>query len=89
MIERDAEITYFDNEYKVITINRNRYARNKDFHKAIWSLMKSIFSTSRVNTIEVYYGQYKKSILFKRSDILEGIYNISQLNHKRSYYYNE
>lgn len=89
IISRDAEISYFDKEYKTITVNRNRYGRNKDFHRAIWTLMLSIFSTTSVNTIEVYYEQYKKSILFKKSDIIEGIYNISLLNHKRGYNYNE
>ena len=66
---------------------RNRYARLKDFHREIFSLLKSIFKTNDISYIEVYYHYYNTTIVFNRQDILEGKYDISKLKKKRISYY--
>lgn len=89
LVNRDAELIYYDGEYKSLTITRNRYGRLKDFHNAIRELMKSIFKTTDVGSIEVYYYQYRKSIVFSREDIMNNKYSLSQIRNLRSYKRNE
>lgn len=89
MIDRDADISYYDNGFKTITVTRNRYGRLKDFHKSIYEIMKSIFKTRDVTQIEVYYRQYNQSVLFTKSDIIDGKYQIIKLKHKRGHRINE
>ena len=86
MINRDAELSYYDNGYKSVTVTRNRYGRLKDFYKAIESLMKSIFITSEVNHIEIYYNQYHNSILYSRDEVMSKDFIIKRINIKRGYY---
>lgn len=86
MIDRDAELIYFDNELKTITVTRNRYGRLHDFYNAIESLMKSIFKSSSVRQIEVYYHQYKDSILYTRDEVLNKNFKLKRVKKKRGYY---
>ena len=86
MIDRDAELIYFDNELKTITVTRNRYGRLQDFYNAIESLMISIFKSSSVCQIEVYYHQYKDSILYSRGEVLNKNFKLNRVKKKRGYY---
>lgn len=79
MVIDNAEICYFDKVPKSLTINRHDFTRLKNFHDAVRQALVNLFYCTDNSIIIVYYHGLNKSVIYKRNEVLNGIYNTKQL----------
>lgn len=79
MVNRDCEICYWDGVPKSLIVPRNNYLRNKEFYEAIKMTLINLFLSTDNSLLVAYYHGLNKSIIYKRTDVLNGIFDTKEL----------
>ena len=82
MVVDNAEICYFDEEPKSLTIDRHSFTRLKNFYDAVRQALINLFYCTDNNIIVVYYHGLNKSVIYYRDDVLNGVFSTKQLRKK-------
>ena len=79
LLNRNAEICYYDKAPRSMIVYRDNYIRNKEFYEAVKQALINLFYATDNTVIVVNYHGLSKSVIYNRKDVLNGIFNTKDL----------